>query len=480
MRILKSTAITAGLLLSGMGAVPAGERPNIVFFLTDDHTTQAISAYGDRIASTPNIDRIAREGMRFDRAFCTESICRPSRTAFLTGKYGHVTGATGWQAYDRSHKTFPEYLREAGYQTALVGKYHIGEDPPGFDYSDILPGQGRYHDPELISSVDGKRVIEGHVSDVITDLALDWLKDRDTDRPFLLCLNDKSTHMPWKPAKRFENALADVTIPEPDSLFDDFAGRSPAVRRSDVTIDGLTWWQKDTWGSPPEDLDAKAQRRWIYQRYMKHYLRTAMGIDESVGRVLDFLDEAGLARNTVVIYASDQGFFLGEHGWFDKRWMFEESLRLPLLVRYPERIQPGQVSDQMVMNIDVAPTLLSLAGVPVPGDMQGRDLGPLFSGEAPNDWRTAIYYRHYTGEYGIAPHYGIRTERYKLIHYHGTAKPFRKPKGAWVEVDDWELFDLATDPRELTNLYKSAEHQETIRSLKGQLLELRAMLKDQP
>jgi arylsulfatase A-like enzyme len=474
-------AILATLLPALCQAAEA-KRPNIVFFLSDDHASQSIGCYGGKLMKTPNLDRIASAGMRLDRCFCTESICAPSRAAILTGKYGHITGAMGWKPYDPRHRTFLEYLRDAGYQTAFVGKYHLGENPPGLDYYDILPGQGRYHDPVFISA-HGKHVERGHVSDVVANLALAWLEKCDAGRPFAICINDKATHMPWQPAKRFESLLANETLPEPVTLHDDRAGRASVAALSWLRIDELARWQKGDWGEPPAGLTLKKRRSWLYQEYMKHYLRCAAGLDENVGRVLDWLDHHQLAQDTIVIYSSDQGFFLGEHGWFDKRWMMEESLRMPLLVRYPRLIKPGSACDAMVLNVDFAPTLLDLAGVAVPADMQGRSLRPLLAGEPPADWRRSIYYRYYPSEYGIAPQSGVRTERHKLVHYAGAintddGSQTGSPKVS-RQVDEWELFDLMSDPNEQTDLHNKPESQGTIAEMKKELDRLRRELNDQ-
>lgn len=431
--------------------------PNVVCFLADDHAAQAIGCYGGRLMKTPNIDRLAAGGMRFDRCFCTESICGPSRAAILTGKYGHVSGAMGWRLYNRQHRTFPELLQAGGYQTALVGKYHQGVNPPGFDYYDIFPGQGQHINPQFVSK-QGKRTLQGHSSDLIAKLGLDWLAQRDKTRPFLLCLHDKATHMPWLPAPRFESMFADAAIPEPATLFDDYAGRPTELKWSICRVDGLNRWQSRVWGDAPAGLSAGEQCRWQYQQYMKNYLRCAAGLDENIGRVLDYLDREQLAENTLVVYSSDQGFFLGEHGWFDKRWMLEESLRMPLVIRYPKLVKPASASDALTLNVDFAPTLVDLAGFSVPGDMQGRSLRPLLAGKRPADWRKSIYYRYYPSEYGIPPQLGVRTERYKLIHYSGPTgaqfgstgvQPLRTQT-----VDQWELFDLAADPDERVNLYQ--------------------------
>ena len=455
-------------------------RPNILFLFSDDHATAAIGAYGGELVETPHLDRLAREGMRFDHCLCTESICRPSRTAVLTGKYGHVTGGTGWAAYDReAHRTFPELLRDAGYQTALFGKYHIGEDPPGFDTFAILPGQGRYRNPELIWKT-GQRTHEGHVSDVIVDLAIEWLGERDEDRPFLLCVQDKATHMPWQPAERHEDLFEDRDLPEPDSLFFDLEHPERPASSCHVSIDTLPHWMAGQWGEPPEELSPRERRRWLYQVYVKDYLRTAAGIDDGVGRMLDHLDARGLRESTVVVYSSDQGFFLGEKNLFDKRWMYEPCLRMPLIVRYPSLVEAGSVNADLVVNTDFAPTLLELAGLGVPDDMQGRSLVPLLTGRTPDDWREAAYYRLYVNEYNIPPHHGIRTKRHKLIHFQGSGKPLPGRDDALVDVDRWELFDLLEDPDELYDLAGRPEHRDLERRLREQLADLRARLGDAP
>lgn len=482
-RTYRVTVLATMIVLAIQGVLGAAalKRPNIVFFLTDDHAAQAIGCYGSQLMKTPNLDRIAKAGMRFDYCFCTESLCAPSRAAILTGKYGHITGGMAWQRYDRKHKTFPEYLQQAGYQMAMIGKYHLGQDPPGFDYYDILPGQGRYHNPEFISKA-GKHTVEGHVSDVVVDLALTWLEARAADQPFCICINDKATHMPWRPAKRFESLFAGESIPEPPTLHTDHASRAPVAKMSWLRVEELLRWQERDWGKVPAGFSEKEARSRIYQQYMKHYLGCVAGIDHNVGRVLDWLDRNGLTRDTIVIYSSDQGFFLGEHGWFDKRWMMEESLRMPLLVQYPPLVEPGSECRALVQNIDFAPTLLDLAGVDVPSDIQGRSLRPLLAGKGPADWRKAIYYHCYIDEYGIPPQYGIRTDRWKLVHYQGTV---RSDDGTALgtpnimrPVDQWELFDLTNDPAETTNLYNSRDAQNTIAQLKKQLAALQETLKD--
>jgi arylsulfatase A-like enzyme len=487
----KTSALLAALVAiapvwhSAMAAPAAApRRPNIVFFLSDDHAYQTIGAYGSTLMPTPNLDRIAREGMRFDRAFCTESICGPSRAAILTGKYGHVTGAMGWLPYDHRHRNFAEYLRASGYQTALVGKYHQGDDPVGFDYYDILPGQGVYENPTFVST-KGQRVIPGHVSDVIGDLSLAWLEQRDPDRPFVICINDKAAHMSWTPAVRHRTMFDGRDIPEPASIGEDRSKRAEAVNLTWLKVDQLSRWQAKHWGEPPAGLTPEQRRSWLYQKMMKSYLGCVAGIDDNVGRVLDWLERNHLAEDTIVIYASDQGFILGEHGWFDKRWMIEESLRLPLLVRYPRLIKPGSVEKAMALNTDFAPTLLDLAGVPVPADMQGRSLRPVLAGHVPADWRHSIYYRYYATEFAMPPHYGVRTERYKLIHYQGPViaddgSPVGDNKHIAREIDEWELLDLQADPKETTNFYHDPKYQTVAADLHRELDRLAKELGDTP
>lgn len=459
-------------------------RPNIIFFLSDDHAWQTIGAYGSTLMPTPNLDRLAREGMRFDRAFCTESICGPSRAAILTGKYGHVTGAMGWLPYDHRHRTFAEYLHAGGYQTALVGKYHQGNDPVGFDYYDILPGQGVYDNPAFLSA-QGRRVVPGYVSDVIGDLSLAWLEQRDPDRPFMICINDKAAHIPWTPAPRHRGMFDGRDIPEPASLGDDRSKRAAAVNLSWLKVDQLPRWMAKFWGEPPAGLTPEARRSWLYQKMMKAYLGCVAGIDDNVGRVLDWLDRNHLAEDTIVIYASDQGFLLGEHGWFDKRWMIEESLRLPLLVRYPRLIKPGSVEKAMVLNTDFAPTLLELAGLPVPADMQGRSLRPVLAGDVPADWRHSIYYRYYATEFALPPHYGVRTDRYKLIHYLGPVivddgTSVGNSKNIAGQIDEWELLDLQADPKETTNFLHDPKYQTVAADLHRELDRLAKAVGDTP
>lgn len=465
--------LAAGCLLAawwapalGAAGAPQGlQRPNILYIMADDHAAHAITAYGSRINRTPQIDRIAREGMRFDNCFVTNSICTPSRAAILTGKYSHLNGVPVFNRFDGSQPTLAKYLQAAGYHTGMIGKWHLGSDPTGFDYWNILPGQGLYHQPVFIDMGQRKKH-QGYVTDLITDFSLEFLKRRPKDKPFFLMCHHKAPHRNWQPdekhAKQFENAK----IPEPETFHDDYATRSDAAREAAMRIDrDLT--PTDYKKPLPEGLSELQIKQWKYQRYMQDYLACVASIDENVGRLLDYLDAEGLAENTIVIYTSDQGFFLGDHNWYDKRFMYEESLRMPFLMRWPARIKPGTVSEGMILNVDFAPTLLAAAGLRVPADMQGRSFLPLLSGQTPKDWRTSMYYRyyHYPQHHRVQPHYGLRTTRYKLIYFN--------------KLDQWELFDLQKDPRELKNVYGDPAYAETLKQLKDELYRLKKELKDE-
>jgi arylsulfatase A-like enzyme len=488
-----SAAGFAAAYFWGVAAEAADKaRPNIIFLFSDDHAYQAISAYGDarRLVETPNIDRLAREGMRFDRCLVTNSICGPSRAAVLTGKYSHRNGFYNNtnSVFDGSQTTVQKLLRGGGYQTALIGKWHLISDPVGFDFWQILPGQGAYYNPPMIRNGE-KTVLDGYVTDLITDASLDWLSRRDRSRPFLLMCQHKAPHREWEPALRHLNADGGRVYPEPATLFDDYSGRGVAERDQDMTIAG-TMVEKDLKlvapkGLKPEQLEAwnayyeplnRAYRdghlegkdlvRWRYQRYMHDYLACVRSVDESVGRVLKYLDEEGLAEDTVVVYSADQGFFLGEHGWFDKRWIFEESLRAPLLVRWPGVAKPGGVCKELVSNVDFAETFLEVAGEPVPTEMQGHSLVPLLKGETPKDWRKSFYYQYYEypQPHHVRPHYGVVTDRYKLVHFYGTGEDYT------------ELFDLEKDPQELRSVHGASEYAAEEKNLETELSRLRSEL----
>lgn len=460
-------------------------QPNILFIMSDDHASHAMSCYGSQINQTPNIDRIADEGMRFDNCFCTNSICSPSRAAILTGKYNHLNGVKSIEDHlDGRQMTFPKLLQASGYQTAMIGKWHLGHggdaDPTGFDYWNVLPGQGLYHNPTFIDQ-EGEKPYSGYVTDIITELSIDWLSRRDSNRPFMLMCHHKAPHRPWQPSAKYAQWYEDVEIPEPETFHDTYENRSQAAVEAKMRID-RDMRESDVKGRPPEELSALEQKRWKYQRYIKDYLRCVASIDESVGRLLDYLEEEGIADNTIVIYTSDQGFFLGDHGWFDKRFMYEESLRMPFIVRYPRVIEAGSVTEVMALNIDFPVTFLDYAGVPIPAEMQGRSLRSIFEGSTPEGWRTSMYYRywmHLDEHHNVYSHYGIRTERYKLIYYYaqalgttGSADENREP--------EWELFDLQLDPYEMNNVYKDPAYSETVVKLKEELHRLQAEVLDQP
>jgi arylsulfatase A-like enzyme len=477
----------------GASAQPkTGRPPNILFIFGDDHAYQAISAYGDprRLIDTPHIDRLAREGVRFDRCVVPNSICGPSRASVLTGKYSHRNGFYNNtnSRFDGAQTTFPKLLRAAGYQTALFGKWHLVTDPTGFDLWHILPGQGVYYNPRMIRN--GQRVEhQGYVTDIITELSLDWLRHRDRSKPFLLMCQHKAPHREWLPALRHLGHDHDRRYPEPPTLFDDYSGRGPAEHDQDMTI-AKTMTLVDLKLTPPKDLTDDQRRawnayyeprnaafraaalsgnelvRWKYARYLHDYLGCVKAVDESVGRLLKFLDDNGQAGDTIVVYSSDQGFYLGEHGWFDKRWIFEESLRAPLLVRWPGIVTPGSTTARLVSNIDFAETLLEAAGLSVPADMQGRSLVPILKGQVPRDWRTSFYYQYfeYPVPHHVRPHYGVVTGRYKLVRFEGSP-------------EEWELFDLETDPHELRSVYGVPAYAPIVAALKGELDRLRAELK---
>jgi arylsulfatase A-like enzyme len=470
------------------------KRPNIVFIFSDDHGYQAISAYNDprKLVETPNIDRIAREGMRFDRCLVPNSICGPSRATVLTGKYSHANGFYNNAAdmkFNGAQTTFPKLLHAAGYQTAIVGKWHLVTDPTGFDYWHVLPGQGVYYNPVMIRN--GQRAREpGYVTDLITDHSLDWLKQRDKSKPFLLMMQHKAPHREWEPALRHLGHDNDRQYDPPSTLFDDYAGRGTAEHIQDMTV-AKTMNQKDLKLIPPPQMTPEQRKvwdayytprndrfkqenpqgqdlvRWKYNRYMHDYLGCIKGVDESVGRVLKYLDEGGLADNTIVVYASDQGFYLGEHGWFDKRWIFEESLRTPLLIRWPGIVKPGSTDGHMVSNLDFAETFLEAAGLAVPAEMQGRSLVPILRGETPKDWRASFYYHYYEhpGPHNVARHYGVVTDRYKLVHFY-------EP-----DMNYWELFDTQKDPRERKSVYGDPAYAAVQKELEFELARLRKELK---
>jgi len=498
-------SISAGAALcvlpSMFSACSAKSRqPNILFIFSDDHAVQAISAYGSKINKTPNIDRIANEGVIFQHNTCCNSICAPSRAAILTGKHSHANGKrTNIDTFDPDQQTFPKLMQKAGYKTALIGKWHLKSDPTGFDHWDVLPGQGAYYNPDFISA-QGKRRIEGYNTDIVTNLALDWLKtEQANDQPFMLMCQYKAPHRTWAPGPDHLTMYDDVTIPEPPTLFDNYSNRSSFLKENEMSIAGhlvydydlkidgsqekdalgrsfqnpelkrMTEEQRKKWDTAygPKNvkfLKSKPQGkdlvRWKYQRYIKDYLRCVASVDDNIGRLLNYLDETGQTENTLVIYSSDQGFYLGEHGWYDKRWMYEESLAMPLAARWPGKIKPATTVTKLTQNIDFAPTFLDAAGVSVPKDMHGESLLPLLSGKVPEDWRKSIYYHYYEeGEHNVPKHEGVRTENYKLIHFY--------------EKKSWELYDLQKDPNEMNNVFADSAYTEIKHKLEAELERLK-------
>jgi arylsulfatase A-like enzyme len=452
------------LMSAGLLAAEGEKRPNILFIMADDHAAHAISSYGSTINQTPQLDRLALQGMRFDRMFAVNSICTPSRATILTGKYSHINGVPVFNRFDGSQPTVAKYLQAAGYYTGIIGKWHLESDPTGFDKWTILPGQGDYFNPTFLEA-GGKRVIQGYVTDITTDLSIDFLKNRPQDKPFFLMCHHKAPHRNWQPDAKHKTMFAGKVIPEPATLRDDGVGRSDAIREcKQKVLENLN--PNDTKGAPPAGMSGDELLKWKYQRYMQDYLACVQSVDDNVGRLLDYLDEAGLTANTLVIYTSDQGFFLGDHGLYDKRFMYEESIRMPFLVRWPAVIKPGSVQSAMGINPDFAPTFMEAAGLPVPADMQGRSLMPLFKGKVPDDWRGSWYYRYYhdPGDHNTRAHYGVRTTTHKLIYF-------------WKK-DQWEMYDLVADPGEMHNLYSDPAQAETVAKLKAELYQLKKELKD--
>ena len=484
---MKRLALFFLATLCCLASLAAADRPNILFMFTDDHASHAMSCYGSKINKTPHLDRIAREGMLFQNCFCTNSICAPSRAVILTGKHSHRNGVIDNRVrFNGAQQTFPKLLRKVGYQTAMVGKWHLKSLPTGFDEYQVLIGQGPYYNPPMIAN--GQRVKHtGYTTDIITDIALEYLeKKRDKQKPFLLMFQHKAPHRNWQPGPKYLTLYDDVTIPEPDNLFDDYSGRGTAARTQDMSIQktmtpfdlklvpprNLTPTQLKVWNAaykPKNALFRKARLkgkdlvRWKYQRYIKDYLRCIASVDDNIGRLLAYLDSSGLAKNTVVIYSSDQGFYLGDHGWFDKRFMYEESYRMPLLVRWPGHIKPGSTNSNLVSNLDFAETFLDLAGADIPADMQGRSLVPLFAGKRPSDWRSALYYHYYEypGAHSVRRHFGVRSDRHKLIYFYN--------------LDEWELYDLQNDPREMKSVYGEKEYTGVSKRLKAELARLQKL-----
>ena len=497
------------------------KRPNILFIMSDDHAYQAISAYSDKLIKTPNIDRIAAEGMLFTNACVTNSICAPSRATILTGKHTHLNGKIdNRMPFDTTQVTFPQLFQKYGYQTAMYGKLHFGNNPKGVDDFMILPGQGNYINPKFVTS-EGDTTITGYVTDIITDLTLNWLKEkRDPEKPFLLMYLHKAPHRPWWPSPKKFKEFTKKQFPLPETLFDDYSNRGTASKTAemnllthmkyghdskirpetieamggvepyvppiswrgvngfsgpygranaeqkaiyDPVIDSINTWFKANWPG----LTNREKMIWKYQRYMQDYLGTISSVDDNVGRVLDYLEESGLAQNTIVVYTSDQGFYLGEHGWFDKRFIYDESFKTPLLIRWPNHIKAGTTNEEMVQNLDFAQTFLEAAQIPAPDDMQGESLIPLLTGNGKTWDREAVYYHYYEypAVHMVKRHYGIVTKEYKLVHF-------------YYDVDEWELYDRKNDPSELNNVYNDPAYTEIVKKLKNELAELRVKYKD--
>ena len=448
------------------------KQPNIVFIMTDDHAAHAVSSYGSKLIQTPNIDRIGREGMRFTNAFVTNSICTPSRAVILTGKYSHLNGVPVFNHIDNSQPMISKYLQAAGYYTGMIGKWHLGGNDPkkpndgsptGFDYWNILPGQGAYFDPMMIEMGTRKK-ITGYATDIITDLSIDFIKNRPANKPFFLMYHHKAPHRNWEPAEKYRKQYENYEPPIPATFDDQYIGKSDASKQATNHIDAdLT--KADLKIDPPKDLIGADLKRWKYKRYMQDYLACVQSVDDNIGRFLEFLDQSGLAENTIVVYTSDQGFFLGEHNMFDKRFMYDESLRTPFVIRWPKHIKPGSVNEKIILNLDFAPTFLDAAGLKIPADMQGKSLLPLLAGKAPKDWRTSMYYRYYhPGHHNVAAHYGIRTLHYKLIYFN--------------KLKQWELYDMVKDPIEMKNLANDPAYAKTLEELKKEMLRLKKEFKD--
>ena len=503
------------------------ERPNILFIMSDDHAYQAISSYSDKLINTPNIDRIANDGILFSNACVTNSICAPSRAVILTGKHSHLNGKVdNGFPFDTTQVTFPQLFQKAGYQTAMFGKLHFGNNPKGVDDFLILPGQGSYINPKFLGK-EKDTIIQGYVTDVITDLTLNWFREkRDKEKPFLMMYLHKAPHRPWWPSPEKFAEFYEKEFPEPETLFDDYKGRGSAAKSAEmnilthmqymhdskirpstleemgevdpdivyyridgteyrpgpggflvpfnrgnsdqiakynVTLDKINNDFKENWPK----MNDKEKMQWKFQRYMQDYLATISSIDDNVGRVLDYLEENDLQDNTLVVYTSDQGFYLGEHGWYDKRFIYDESFKTPLLIKWPNKIKPGITNDEMVQNLDFAQTFLEVAGISSPDDMQGESLMPLLTGEEDRWTREEVYYHYYEypSVHMVKRHYGIVNKEFKLVRF-------------YYDVDEWELYDRLNDPNEMNNVYDDPDYSEIVKDLKIKLAELRVKYKD--
>ncbi len=460
--------ITAFLCLIVEARAAASSQLNIIFIMADDHNQAAMSCYGSETIRTPNLDRLAAQGMRFNHMTATVSLCGPSRAVLLTGKYSHRNGFTkNGNSFDGAQQTFPKLLQQAGYETAIVGKWHLRSQPTGFDYYNIMPGQGQFYDGRLKEigqpwkdGSGGGVARSGYMTDVITDVSIEWIKNRDRNRPFCLMVHHKAPHSPHDPASRHKDLFKDIDLPVPDTLLDDYEGRVPRdiaskIKSSRMLVCRYPQYREDV--AKAAQMGRVEGTHYMYQIFMKGYLRLVTALDENIGRLLDHLDESGLSDNTVVIYTSDNGFFNGEHGFFNKMWMYEPSLHLPLLVRWPGKVESGSLNDDLVSMLDIAPTLLDVVGARIPSDLQGRSFLPLLEGKTPTDWRGSVYY-HYYEQFQVPEHFGIRTRNAKLIRY--------------PALDRWELFDLRSDPDEMVNLYGRKDYDSLTSDLKKHLIDL--------
>ena len=480
--------LLAALVLPAAAHAQAKKKPpNIIYIMSDDHATAAIGAYNSwlkPVVKTPNLDKLAKQGVRFTNSVVTNSICTPSRAAMLTGQYSHKNGVyTLADPLDKSRTHLGHLMRMLGYQTALIGKWHLAIDPTGFDYWNILPGQGVYINPKLrpigAKPKDAKEYTGGYSEDVITTLSIDWLKKRDKTKPFMLCCHFKAPHRPWDPAPRFKDLYKDTKIPEPETLLDDYKGRAKQVGLIRMRI-GEDFSDRDLQMPVPKNMARDDLRKWAYQHYLKRYLSCVAAVDENIGRLLAFLDEAGLTEDTIIVYTSDQGFFLGEHGFYDKRLMYEPAITTPLIIRWPGHTTPGTVNQDMILNIDHAPTFLEVAGGKAPNDMHGKSYKSILEGKTPAGWRTSTYYRywmHLDGSHNVPAHYGVRTNRYTLIHYYGKGLNMAGAKNKDLDPE-WELFDRQKDPQQMNNVFADQAYQATVRELRAELDRLRKEVGD--
>lgn len=487
------------ILIISFGFCKKVEKPNIIWIFSDDHSYQTIGAYGGRLQNinmTPNLDKMAAEGMRFDKCYVENSICAPSRATLLTGKMSHMHLKYNNKKkveFNHDQQQFQKILSKNGYQTAMIGKIHLDGKMQGFDYWEVLLGQGSYMNPILLSD-DGEKQYNGYTTDIITDKSLEWLKGkRDESKPFMLMVHNKAPHRPWIPKREHMKMYDDITIPEPANLHDDYATRGAAAHQQELSIlnnmnldrdlkmtkQDNEYFRKvgvddrfDARREKYKDLDLEGEElaKLKYQIYMKDYLRCIWSVDENIGRIMDYLKESGLDKNTIVMYSSDQGFYMGEHGWFDKRLMYEESFRTPLIVKWPTIIKPGSVNTDLVQNIDFAETFLDIAGIAIPEDMQGKSILPLLKGKTPKDWRKSLYYHYYEypGAHNILRHEGVANKQFKLIRFYGTDVP---------NGEEWELYDLIKDPSEMNNIYNNSDQQSKVAEMKNELEKLKKQYK---